>query len=124
MSITSRWENPEKTIIYQKFEGNWEIDDLINGFDEIYAMLDSVSHPVNVITDMSAGKAPMSFLSRFPDINEASYANHPNTDRFFVVGTTRFVEMMANSFTKFGGLAGRLFIVDTIDEAYDMIESG
>jgi hypothetical protein len=124
MPITNRWENPEKTILCQRFEGEWEIDDLINNFDTVSAMLDTVSYPVDVISDMTTGKAPTSFLSRFNDIKGASFADHPNTDRFFVVGTSRFVEMMAKSFIHFSKMDGRIFIVGTLDEAYDMIAGG
>ncbi|MBN1119721.1 MAG: hypothetical protein JXJ17_01465 [Anaerolineae bacterium] len=122
MPVTNRWGNPEKTIICQCFEGAWEIDELINSFAEVSAMLDTVSYPVDVIADLSAGKAPTGFLARFPDIRDASFSEHPNTKRFFLVANSRFLEMMAKLFAHFNKLiSGRLFVVGTLDEAYEMI---
>ena len=122
MPILNRWNNPEKTILCQYFEGNWEIDELIDSFAEVMTMLDSVAHPVNVIADLSSGKTPTGFLPRFSDIRDTTFAYHPNTDRFFLVANSRFIEMMAKTFSHFSKLiSGRLFIVNTIEEAYDIL---
>jgi hypothetical protein len=122
MAIINRWDNPEKTVIYAFFDGDWEMEDLIDSSAQIKALMDTVHTPVDVIADLSqSGKPPSSFIAHFTEIRHSNFADHPNANRLYMVGTTKFNEMIAKAFAQFGGLGSRLFIFDTVDDAYQHI---
>jgi hypothetical protein len=52
MSIFSRWDNPQKTVMQVVFEKGWTWMDYQQAEDEIEAMLDNTSGEVNLIVDM------------------------------------------------------------------------
>jgi len=57
MGIYSRWDNPQKTILYIVFEKGWAWSDYVRAQDEIDARLSGVNWQVHVIVDMRGTQA-------------------------------------------------------------------
>ena len=53
MPIEVQWDNPEKTILRQKFEGKWTGKDYYVSLDEMSKLLKQVDHRVHLIGDMT-----------------------------------------------------------------------
>lgn len=65
MVITTGWYSTEdKRIIILKFLGDWDIIEYDAAIEESIRLLNSVSHPVALIIDLSASKGP----SRSPEV--------------------------------------------------------
>jgi hypothetical protein len=64
MGIHVHWDNPEKTILVETFEGNWTLDDYHRMIDAAAALLAQEDHPVHVICDGTQSKTlPSQMLS-------------------------------------------------------------
>src|SRR5574341_1447103 len=61
MPIHVSWFDPEQTILLQKLEGNWTIDDFLEVFHRSTDMLNTQDHKVDIIMDMSHSFRPPVF---------------------------------------------------------------
>jgi hypothetical protein len=52
MSVTARWYNVEKTIIYYQYTGKWTWDEFTVAFNKVSLMMRSVDYKVDFIIDM------------------------------------------------------------------------
>ena len=123
MGITAEWINDEKTILHQFYAGEWTWDDYEASIRERTAMLDSVDHKVDVITDVSEMIVPKDALANLSKITASSAFTHPNMGLLVIVGASRFVQIMSNIAVKFGGIkAGKIVVVPTLEEAYEVVK--
>ena len=53
MGIHVAWDNPEKTVIRQSFEGHWTGEEYLESVDKIAVLLKEVDYRVHLIGDMT-----------------------------------------------------------------------
>lgn len=78
MGIFSNWDNHEKTVMLQVFDGQWTLEDFLRGNERVRAEVESVSHIVHVIWDLTASVGvPKNLLSaaRQTEKNVGAVAN-------------------------------------------------
>jgi hypothetical protein len=126
MAVLVRWRNNEKTVLYQRFYGSWTPADYYQSVDVTYAMLDQVSHPVDIIIDFTGDVASLFRLISAADRLAAEAADHrvhSNQRMIVVVGGgmlfRKLVEMRERVVPR---LVGCLLCADTLEEAGTLIQ--
>ena len=121
MGIDVRWDNSAKTIIYADFDAEWTLDDFHHMIDQIYTLNTSVTHQVFLISDYSKSRVPpRQWLSTGSHIEKRKSTN---TELSIVVGANPFVKVMLNVAQKLFLKGMRICAVDTLPEAYLLIET-
>ena len=124
MKVQVQWDNEEQKIVRYKFEQGWAWPDLHHALDEAGKLINTVSHRVDVIMDISnANLVPQGALSQ---INRA-YNNPkpPNIGITIIVAPNSFMSAMVNMAKKIWGnkTEWQLEFVNTIGEAYQIINA-
>ena len=123
MKVQVDWDNEEQKIVRYTFEQGWSWPDLHQALDDAGKLINTVSHRVDVIMDISsANLVPKGALSQ---INRA-YNNPkpPNIGITIIVAPNSFMSAMVNMAKKiWGGKSDwQLEFVNTIGEAYQIIK--
>ncbi|MEO8609275.1 MAG: hypothetical protein ABI690_15395 [Chloroflexota bacterium] len=120
MPINVSWGNAQKTIIVSAFNGEWALEDSHNMIDEMYKLTSSVSHNVHVVLDFTNSlSSPAKMLSSGNHIEKRSSSN---TGLSIIVKANGFIKAISQLIMKLFVSNGKLFFVDTIAEAFQMIE--
>lgn len=64
MSVNVQWDNPEKTIILQQYEGDVSVDEYLYVINRTFHMLVNVSQTVHLIYDRTRMKSIPPAMSR------------------------------------------------------------
>jgi len=122
MLITVNWNNPEKTCIYYHFVGQWTWDEFDAVYSEVYAMLDTVSHPVHAIVDLRESHLlPYDTLTQ---MRRLTFQQHPNGGITIFITENPFARSLFNILTGVLSQAKEIFrIVNTVDKAYALLET-
>jgi len=121
MAIEVVWDNPEKTILRQKFLGKWTGQEYYASLDEISTMLKEVDHRVHWIGDMSTsvGIPSLNLLAasgRVVKMVEHQFAT------VTVVKAHNYFQSLVNVVRRMSpSLAERVYFVNTLDEAYHLL---
>jgi hypothetical protein len=119
MPINVSWGNLEKTVVYTEFVENWTLEDNHNMIDAMYALNSSVSHTVHNILDFTRStSSPARLLTSGNHIEKRSVSN---TGISVIVKANGFVKAMAQLIMKMFVSNQKLYFVDTLAEAYDII---
>jgi hypothetical protein len=102
MGITVQWDNDEKAIIRQTFNGRWTWDDLYAALDYVAKLTDSVPHRVDAIVDvrqssMLPGGSVFSFNTR-QHADKLAKRNDVNRGSIIVVGANPFLRGLYDTF--------------------------
>jgi hypothetical protein len=93
MSIFSRWDNAQKTVMHLVFEKGWIWQDYQQAAHEIEIMLSSVNAPVHMIVDIrSAPTLPSG--SALAEIMRDFSAAPNSVGIFVVVGASNVLQLM------------------------------
>ena len=121
MAIEVVWDNPEKTILRQKFLGKWTGAEYYASLDEITTMLKAVDYRVHWIGDMttSVGIPSLNLLAasgRVVKMVEHQFAT------VTVVKAHNYFQSLVNVVRRMSpSLAERVYFVNTLDEAYILL---
>lgn len=123
MKVQVQWDNEEHKIVRYTFQRGWSWPDLHHALDEAGKLINTVSHRVDVIMDISsANLVPQGALSQ---INRA-YNNPkpPNIGVTVIVAPNSFMSAMVSMAKKIWGnkTNWQLEFVQTIGEAYQIIQ--
>jgi hypothetical protein len=120
MPITVAWGSPEKTILLESFEGSWGIEDFKRMVDEANALVRAQPHPVHVILDATHSATPPTAL--LTGMRYAIDSIPANQDLIVFVKVTRVMRMFIDIAQQIAPkLAGKLYFVDTVPEALELI---
>lgn len=61
-AIQVSWDNPDRTVLRQHFDGRWTLADYDESIRELWAMANEVSHTVHFISDSQHNVAHVSAL--------------------------------------------------------------
>jgi hypothetical protein len=119
MPIVVTWGNPEKTIIVSAFNGEWMLEDSHNMIDEMYKMTSSVTHTVHVVLDFTNSlSSPAKMLSSGSHIEKRKSSNSGVS---IIVKANGFIKAITQLIMKLFVSNGKLYFVDTLDEAYQIV---
>lgn len=121
MPIQVIWDNPEKAVIRQIFEGKWDLNDYHHSLDEIEQLCRQVNHRVHLIGDLTAstGMPPNLFtlmnhvirlMQQYWDMVVVTHANP------YYKAILKVVEQLSPL------IAYRIRYADSLDEAYSIIK--
>lgn len=121
MPIKIVWGNDEKTIVTHIYVGKWTLDEFHQAVDENAALMNSVSHPVDMIADLTQSDGlPPRMLSAVGSVLRKTPKNQGMS---VVVGADRFVTIMLDvALTIAPKLKSTYRHAPTLDEAYAIIE--
>lgn len=124
MNIIVEWGNAAHTLLIQQYPVQWDLNDLLASRQAVFACMDTVDHPVDMIIDLrESPRLPPSFLPYMRRMNEQP---HPRTRQVAFVGANGFIIAMIN-------MAQRLYYVPhpkpilfarTLEEAIAKISNG
>lgn len=86
MGIEIDWLDRHQTIIKFTFHDGWTSDDLLNAFNQSFAMMMLVHHPVHFLLDMS-NTMTMPFDGIFTNLLGISENHQPQFEAFMAVVT-------------------------------------
>lgn len=121
MPIFIRWDDPDKTIIRQTYDGNWDVSDMHKTFDEIQQMRAEVNHPINIIADMSYSRLASGNVLTVLSRAERIFLTEVNIA--VVIGANSYLKALTNIATRLAPKAlGRMHFANNVEEAYTIIE--
>ncbi len=96
MAIDIRWLNKDKTILIQSYSGMWTLREYRNAAESVYAMLNSVSHRVDIVVDLTDSATLTADLLTYArqEANEETVRIHNNQRRTTVVGASLLLRTM------------------------------
>ena len=93
MSIFSRWDNLQQTIMQIVFEKGWTWADYVQAENEIDARLDSVDWQVHLIIDMRGAQA-LPGGSALSEIMRSFAEGHDNLGMVVIVGANKVLQLL------------------------------
>jgi hypothetical protein len=118
--ITVSWGNPQKTIIHSSLNEAWTLEESHTMIDEMYALTSSVSYTVHVILDFTRSQSsPAKLLTTGSHIEKRKV---PNSGISVIVKANGFLKAISQLVMKLFVNNGKLYFVDTVAEAYKIIE--
>lgn len=119
MPIFVQWDNPEKTIIYIRYE-RWTWDDYYDALSESTVLSKTVEHPIDIIADLADSLVP-----KGGTISHAAAAlkqDNPRVSLIVLVTPNRFVQSLTQiSFRVLPDFKKKYRMVSTVEEARALI---
>lgn len=122
MPVRFEWDNAEKTIIREIFEGKWDLTDLMRMFDESGVEIGKVDHRVDVIMDFreSTKILPGNLLSSMRSIDRRAPTNMGIS---VVVGASNYIKSLIDVMRRLMPKPlARVRVVETLEQAYAAIQ--
>lgn len=117
MNIDVRWLDEDQTAVLTVYQYGWTWDDFDTATDSAFALIRTVSHPVDIISDTSAAPTPPNPLA-LGHFQRALAALPENLGVVIVISASRFMEQTGTMFTRiFAARANRTHFVRSMDEA-------
>ncbi len=123
MPITVEWYNDAKTILLERFEGDWTLDEYKRLIDEARLMLSTVDHTVHILVDgrLKSPRLPANLISG--GMLYAARHLPPNQGITVFVGVDAVSAIFVNIARNIGPRLHRtLFTTDTVEDALRIIE--
>ena len=118
MSVTVRWYDDDKKVIYYEFSARWTWEEFEPAYDETIRMMDSVDYKIDFILDLlHVERIPAGAIQR---IKRAADYNHPNMGLAVYVGLHPMIVPLGKIFLKLYPKSAQYYPVDfarTIAEA-------
>jgi hypothetical protein len=116
MSIQVSWDTEEKKAIRLDFAGQWTLQDFRVAVKEEFALAKSVTHQVDIISNLQNGAALPS--NAFLQFKNTMNVSPENIGMVAIVGTSVFVKTMVSVFSKvYTKLGDQLLTADSLEEA-------
>lgn len=123
MGIILNWHNSEKTILYIKFQAQWDWNDYWTMDNQFKKMARSVSHSFANIVDVSETGVPSIFIPHLGRIAKLSRVRPENLDCTVVVGSSGLLGNAAKIFTDiYKRESQNIFFATSIESALVLIE--
>lgn len=119
MSVTIQWDNPEKTIIYVRYE-RWTWDEYYESLNECTRMCDAIGYPVYIICDLVDNIVPKG--GAISHAIASLKRSDGRVERIVLVTPNRFIRAMTQ-------MSGRVLpefnrryrMTDTVEHARELI---
>jgi hypothetical protein len=119
MSIETKWDNKEETILITKIDGKWSLDDYHEATTVINQITDNVEYDFVYILDLTYSEGPP---ARFMPVGKDLQNNaHPKMLKIIFVKASRLVRAMINIIrTIFPARTAKLAYTSDIEQARSM----
>jgi hypothetical protein len=116
------WDENNASIAHWDMDGEWTWAEFYEVQQHFHVLLGQCPHKVDVIADLSRSK--MLPGDAFVNFRRAQRTQLPNRRHIVIVGAGSFVNTMVQTFDRvmLHRSAWRLFTVETLDEAYKILE--
>lgn len=124
MEISVQWDNEEKTILRVYYPERWIWPDLYDAVDRTQAMLNSVSHPVKILVDMS--KSMFLPTGSTSHVSNMLTAPHANATVMVVVGASGYLKSFLEVFSEMfnpASNARKILLARTLEEGYELLNA-
>ncbi len=121
MSIKIRWYDADQTIIFQTLSGTVSNDEFFSSVTAIVDMMQSVSHPVYLVTTAEENLKPPSDVISIMEKAIKTTLAHPNAAQIIPIGNI-FLSFMMTVLIRLRGLQDRIVPTMTLEEALRVIE--
>ena len=119
MTINIRWQNEKKTVLLQSYEDLWTLSEYKYATETVYGMLEEVSHPVDLIIDLTQSTTLtadlLTYAERGAKLKNANV--HNNQRRVMIVGASLLLQTIMKFNNTMMWLAEGVDYADTVDEA-------
>jgi hypothetical protein len=119
MPVTVDWDNPEKTIIYARYE-RWSWDDFYKALDECNRLSQAVDYQVDIICDLVDNVVP-----KGGTISHAAATLKQDNERvglIVLVTPNRFIQALTQMSSRVvPGFQKKYRMTPTLDSAREMI---
>ena len=116
MGIKILWEDRDKTVMRQVYEGRWSVDDFRQVISTTHKLLNGLPHTVDIIMDATLSDGTPSNILAAMRYAEQQVA--PNQGRVVVIGADLFMqEMLAVAKRIAPRATGNTTLVDTLEDA-------
>ena len=122
MPISIYWHDATQTIVRQDLIGHCVLDEMLSGIDQTNEMIDSVTHPVDTIADLSAVETLAFNVWRVERYLRTRV--HPRRRLFLMVSAPTYLKLVAGIIRLSSSEVVRdLTFVETVEEALVVIDS-
>lgn len=117
---TTKWFNPEKTVLIHRFDGEWTNQDYRQSVRKANQLLSEVDYKVTHFLDMTNSQGvPKGFMSA---LYHSAKQWHSNSERIVIIGANPRIIALIRFYNKiYTNTESNTFIVDTIAEALGAI---
>lgn len=126
MGIDIEWYNAEKTLMVQRYSGNWNSHDIYDTAEKAYEMIASVSHKVDIIIIYINSSQSISNMVASASLAFRRYIDehtHENTGMIVVIGASRLLKTALKVKMLRPKSMDNAHFVDTFQEAVSYITS-
>lgn len=121
MPIEYTWVDEGKTLVLVTLEGKIAVEDFYSGNVRLCAMLDSVDHPVDMISDYTHRNY---FAPGYADrVQKMDSLYRPNLRFVIFVGSKMLWELFDLYNAAYQSVAFQYAYTETVDEAYEKISA-
>lgn len=121
MGITLHWDNEEQTVLVQRFQGEWVLNDYYRSLEEIQQLLYDHEQRVHLIIDLSESFTPTSAV-----LETAPYAMQRLQGCIgvgVVLGANTFMSTIVRTvLAMYPSLRQRLYLADDRASAYKIMK--
>jgi hypothetical protein len=119
MPVTTQWDNPEQTVVYQQYSGHWGVAEVHQALDQLKA-LTNPQGPVTLLVDIStAQNMPSNLLSAAGRMNTIF---KERVKAIVVIGANRYIVTVARLFiVAMPWLGASMKFANTVEEARSVL---
>jgi hypothetical protein len=120
MTVRVEWDNDEKKVVLFHIDPGWTWDDMFNATHQLYALFESVDHPVDSIICVEE----LITIPKLLTINTAKMSTdrHPKTRHIVVVTNSRLVRTLVGMLKRMKDpLALKMRFALSIEEAREIL---
>jgi hypothetical protein len=120
MGITVTWDNDDRTVIRQIYEGDWDIADYYQAVMTTQRLAGEIDHPFDLILDLT--RARRSSISLLSAARRVENNVPPNRRRAVVVRADAYLKAIIQVGRRIAPRAGsEVYFADTLDDARALI---
>jgi len=122
MSIHVSWFDDEQTTLFVQYMADWTLEEFINSANTSYEMMESVTHEVDIIQDLTRTRGfPTRLISSARHIENRA---HPRRRYMIFIGLPAFLKQLIHIASMFAPKASAdIFYCNTLDEARTRLDS-
>ena len=122
MPIQVRWDNPEKTVLCQRFEGKWTGPEYYASLDEMAKISKEVNHRVHLLGDMTQSES-IPALNLLAASGRVVKMVDSQFSTVIVVKAHSYFQSLVNVVRRMSpALADRVYFVSSLQEAHVLLE--
>jgi hypothetical protein len=121
MTVTARWDNDDRSIIFYQFSHDWTWDELLIAINRGRVLQDSVNHRVDMILDMRDVAIPDDVENHQ---RRLAGIRHPNTGIRVVLMNGEPMTALFKTFTQtYKKIADSYELASSLEAAYQLIKA-